>query len=375
MINLDTLRGGQIRLHHLGQTDSVYTFYYDETNNVRKLYVDEDGFNVALPKIFVLGGIAHEGVVRAIDISSLRQAMKVQKNVRELKLVYVAKGEFVDLLKSEKLMIFLRWIRDNGFVIHYQELDPLYWSVVDIVDSILAKSDHPMLLHYHALLKSDLTAVFRNSLRATAALFHQYGYPGLSAEKRIPFLRELLELLECSESCLPEFNYFMLKGVLQMGLSLNELAFIEGNPQNLLIESFSSFYLNRIALFRCSDHILDTENSVQETFKRSPLMREGKPATNFRFTDSKDEAGVQLSDVLVGVLGKLHSFLTEASREEVAQARDGLCGTCLENVNLLRDLISSSHDINVAFLHHVASVHDIDKLDLFLRFQDGHYAD
>lgn len=167
----------------------------------------------------------------------------------------------------------------------------------------------------------------------------------------------------------------MLKGVLQMGLSLNELAFIEGNPQNLLIENFSSFYLNRIALFRCSDHILDTENSVQGTFKRSPLMREGKPATNFRFADSKDEAGIQLSDILVGVLGKLHSFLTEASREEVAQARDGLRGPCLENVNLLRDLISSSHDTNVAFLHHVASVHDIDKLDLFLRFQDGHYAD
>lgn len=129
MINLDTLRDGQIRVHHLGQTDSAYTFYYDETNNVRKLYVDEDGFNVALPKIFVLGGIAHEGVVRAIDISSLRQAMKVQKNVRELKLAYVAKGEFVDLLKSEKLTIFLRWIRDNGFVIHYHEFDPLYWSV------------------------------------------------------------------------------------------------------------------------------------------------------------------------------------------------------------------------------------------------------
>lgn len=128
-----------------------------------------------------------------------------------------------------------------------------------------------MLLH--ALLKSDLTAVFRNSLRATAALFHQYGYPGLSGENRIPFLSDLLEFLECSESSLPEFNYFMLNGVLQMGLPLNELAFIEGNPQNLLIENFGTFYLNRIALFRRSDHILDTENSVQETFTRSPLHR------------------------------------------------------------------------------------------------------
>ena len=46
----------------------------------------------------------------------------------------------------------------------------------------------------------------------------------------------------------------------------------------------------------------------------------------------------------------------------------------LTNVELLRDLIDASHETNVAFLNHVASQHDIDKLDLFLRFRDGVYA-
>jgi hypothetical protein len=52
-----------------------------------------------------------------------------------------------------------------------------------------------------------------------------------------------------------------------------------------------------------------------------------------------------------------------------------LTGTSLKNSELLRDLISASHDANIAFLHHVGSLHDRDKLELFLRFHDGAYAD
>jgi hypothetical protein len=47
----------------------------------------------------------------------------------------------------------------------------------------------------------------------------------------------------------------------------------------------------------------------------------------------------------------------------------------MENAELLRDLIAVSHDANIAFLHHVSSVHDLDKLDPFLRFEDGAYVD
>ena len=59
----------------------------------------------------------------------------------------------------------------------------------------------------------------------------------------------------------------------------------------------------------------------------------------------------------------------------MAEDRANLTGASLENSELLRDLISASQNANIAFLHHVASLHDIDKLDLFLHFKDGTYAD
>jgi hypothetical protein len=40
----------------------------------------------------------------------------------------------------------------------------------------------------------------------------------------------------------------------------------------------------------------------------------------------------------------------------------------------LGDLVSASHEANIAFLNHVASVHDVDKLDLFPQLSDGAYA-
>lgn len=371
MIDLDNLREGQIRLHNLENTDAVHTFFYDETNNIRKLYVDADGFNVSLPRPFILGGIVYEGEPRPIDIGPLRQALKIQTNVRELKLAHIAKGEFTDLLTSPKLTVFLSWVRDNGFFIHYHQLDPLYWSTVDTVDSILTENNHGPLLHYHALLKSDLTATLRSDLQATSSLFHRYGYPGLAPENRKAFLKDLLKFVDINGSGLAKFNRSMLKGVLQLGLSLDELVFIEGNPADILIQDFSSFYLSRIALFQRSGHIFDVETIVQNTLAKASIISQRQPAVNYRFADSVDEVGIQLSDVIVGVLGKMHSFLIEHSWQEVSEARNALAGTGIQNAELLRDLISESHDANVAFLHHVASIHDVNKLDRFLMFHDG----
>jgi hypothetical protein len=374
-MDIDQLRDGQMRLYQLDKIDTRYTFYHDETNNICKLHVDAQGLNVAELKVFVLGGVVHEGEPRPIDIKPLRDAMQIQKTAPEIKLKHVAKGSFLDLLRSSKLTTFLRWISDYGLMIHYSYLDPLYWSIVDIIDSILPNIENSTLLQYHALLKSDLALVLRSDLKATISLFYQYSYPDLAPESRKPFLNDLIELLERNNTALPEFNTYMLRGVLQAGRGLDSLDFIEDNTPNLLIENFSIFYLNRIAIFKHANHILDMEESIRNHFMKMSLTSGGAPATHYRFADSKAETGIQLSDIIVGVLGKMHSYLTEAPRDNVALARTRLTGTSLQNAEMLRDIISASHDANNAFLHHLASVHDHDKLDLFLRFRDGAYAE
>ena len=200
-------------MHGLYKADAAYTFYHDETNNIKKLRLNAQGLNVAEPAVFVLGGVVHEGAPRPLDIQLLRDAMRIQKSADEIKLKHVAKGDFLDLLKSDRLTTFLQWVSDSGLVVHYHALDPLYWSLIDIMDSILYRLGEPSLTQLHINLKADLATLLRANLPATTNIFYRYNYPDLAPENRRPFLDELLVMLEHSEDVLPEFNAMMLKGM------------------------------------------------------------------------------------------------------------------------------------------------------------------
>ena len=371
MIDIDELREPQIHLHGLTGADGVYTFYHDETNNVRKLELKPGGFNVAALKVFVLGGVVHNGAPRPLDIAGLRDVLRIQKSAPEIKLKHVAEGDFPMMLRSSKLTLFLRWLSANGLLLHYHELDPLYWSIVDIVDAIVFHPDSPTPVMFNRELKAGLTEVLRSDLGVAADLFHRFGYPSVPPGEQRAFLKELLDLLEQSEGLLEHFDHYMLKGMLQAGRGIVPLDFGVEPVPHLLIDNFSGFYLNRLAIFKNATHVLDMEPSIQARLLEIPLTRAGKPVTHYRFADSRSEAGIQVADVLVGLIGKMHTYLTQSPSEDVALVREALTDQALENAVLLRDLINASDAANIAFLHHVASSHDIEKLDLFLRFSDG----
>ena len=375
MIDIDEIRNAHKVMHGLFKADAAYTFYHDETNNIKKLRLNEQGLNVAEPAIFVLGGIVHKGAPRPLEIQPLRDAMRIQQSADEIKLKHVAKGAFLDLLKSEKLTAFLQWVSDSGLVIHYQALDPIYWSLVDIMDSILYRLGEPRLIEFRAVLKADLATLLRANLPTTTDMFYCYNYPDLSPESRKPFLNDLLAMLERSDGVLPEFNAMMLKGMLQAGRNLPSLDFIEGFTSHLLIESFTAFYLTRIAVFKYSSHILDMEDSVRDEMEAMKLSSKGERVKNYGFADSKSEPGIQVSDVVVGLIGKMHSYFTWTARDEVAVARASLSGASLKNAELLRDLIDASHETNIAFLNHVSSCSDLDKMNLFLRNSGSAYEE
>ncbi|RWK71727.1 MAG: hypothetical protein EOR45_34805, partial [Mesorhizobium sp.] len=73
-------------------------------------------------------------------------ASRVQPGASEIKLKHVATGEFLDLLNAPRLEVFLSWLLEQGLFVHYSALDPLYWSIVDIVDSMLTEHREQMLL-------------------------------------------------------------------------------------------------------------------------------------------------------------------------------------------------------------------------------------
>lgn len=355
-IDVNDLRGPAIALHRLRGVDDPYVFYYDETNNDRRLHVTENGLNVPNPGCFVLGGIACRGASPPpLDLLSLRQAVRLQPNATEMKLKHLGKGEFVELIDQPKVGVFLDWIVDQPeLFIHYIALDPLYWATVDIIDSILASEKAATLFAVHRQLKDDLFAVLSSDIGDMASLFHRFSYPDVGS--RYPeFLEKVRYRLDRRRSKLSDASHRMLRGVLDMGLKAGSLPFLEDEKPNTLIDSLVHLFIERFALFKNASHVFDIEETIRERLEAFSFYDGETKLAHFRFSDSKAEAGVQVSDALVGLLGKM---ITYASRTEPSQVQGdmrGLSDRQKHAVRQLNVLIERSDAITPAAFNNVIS--------------------
>lgn len=67
-----------------------------------------------------------------LNLISYISILQLQKSTKEIKLCYLTKGDFLQILESKKIEIFLEWLLKNNLLIHFYVMDVIYWSVVDI---------------------------------------------------------------------------------------------------------------------------------------------------------------------------------------------------------------------------------------------------
>ncbi|WP_407193773.1 DUF3800 domain-containing protein [Bradyrhizobium sp. STM 3566] len=366
MIDVNDIRDPQIELYGLERADESYTIYYDETNNIRRLHVRASGLNVAELNSFVIAGIAYRGQARDLELNDLRKLLRIQASAKEIKLEHVAKGDFPDLLKSRKLELFLKWLLDQELYVHYSALDPLYWSIVDIVDSILAEHGDQRLYMAKWQLKNALYTILRYDQRDTVSLFWRYSYPNVGRERRTAFIQDILERLEVRRDLLEPFDFQMLKGVLDIAKRLEALPFLEDETSNVLIDGFGMFFINRICLLKNARHVLDVEQLIQDYIGDQPFVDGEKPLDIHRFARSHDEPGVQISDVIAGLLGKFFSMVQREEYGDLCFIRESLDPQQQRCLGLLQELLARSLAENNAFSHYILSLDDQRKAAYFL---------
>ena len=361
---------GEIRrytkiLAPLADFDGAYTFYYDETNNIRKFYVKEADFNSSFTENFVLGGLVHEG--SPPDVQPLIDSFKLQKSVKEVKFKHIAKGDFIDCLRSQKLNLFLKYISSSKLYIHYSSLNLLYWSIVDIVDSAIAHSEVSQQLgpQFANTLKNDLYKLARIEIDSMISLFHRYGYPNIKKNEVISFIEEMSDLFSNYLDDM-EFHFGLesLRQLLKEARKKGSLPFVMDEDDFVLINDFSHFYMRPIYLFSNSTHVFDNEDSIVELLAEYKIMDGAQEVKNYSFVDSKLNQLTQLSDVLVGLIGKLSGYLNTNSRDKIYSDFCSLNSVQEENIDLLLGLIDRSHDKNMGFLHATDSYEEMSKIDV-----------
>jgi hypothetical protein len=373
MIDVNPMRDAILAVFPMSNVDSVYSFYYDETNNVRKLHLTPDGMNIRRPDCFVLGGIVHTGPTRPIDLSCLRTRLRLQPSVKEIKLKHLGSGDFLDLLGSEKIALFLEWLAAQNFLVHYQVTDLLYWSVVDIVDSTLSEVDAPQLTAVHWPLKDSLYSILRDDVDGTAELLGRYSYPDVGRERRAAFVAELLDFVEHREHLLEHFPFFMLKGLLQMARTLDSLPYLEDETPNVLIDGFGSFFANRLSLFKNAHHVLDDERQIEAYLEGLQLRDGDQPLRHYRFANSQSEAGIQLSDPVVGLLGKLFTYINRTPLDSIEEELERLSDQQQRSLVVLARLLDHSTDECPAFAQYVISAEDQQRAHFVLEIAPGRF--
>ena len=358
IIDINETRALILAINSLPNVDRAYTMHYDETNNIRRLLLTPNGLNVHAPQCFVLGGIAHRSASPPLDFSDLRSVLRLQKSTLELKLEHLGKGDFLALLNSQKIETLLDWLVGQDLFIHYQVLDPLYWSIVDIVDSIITGNGSIDLMMVAPTLKNDLYSILRDDVEMTAKLLGRYSYPDVGHLRRTTFIAELSDLLETRNLLMPDFNFQMLKGLLQIAAKLDTLPYLENEMPNVLVDGFGVFYLERLVLFKNATHILDIETAIEKHLRNLDLRDGTEPLKNFSFVDSKDHPWIQVSDAMAGLLGKFFTFVSRTNSADLTRARAAFTDRQNRGLDTLIRLIDRSIGECPAFAHYVVSLED-----------------
>lgn len=361
-MDINELRNELIAINQLVNTTDKYTFFYDETNNIRKLYIDNQSVNTE-PCIFALGGIVCKSKNPVFNKQDLRTILHIQPSTNEIKRKHLVKGNFEEIICSSRINLFLQWMLDNNLLIHYSIIDTLYWSVIDIIDSIIDPQNS--LFQYSNTLKANLLVIVKENLSHITSIFDKYRYPAIDPKDKDSFLNELITTVEDSV-LLEDFQKMMLKGILELGKKLSSLPFVEGHKREELINNFSCFYFQQLILFENSTHIFDEEPSIQEIFNSNDFCLTNLKKRTYLFQNSKNEFGIQISDVIIGLIGKMFSYLNTSSNKDINQLKNKLSQLNCSNLSLLRQLIINSEKTNKAFLHTLISTDDIDKLSILL---------
>ena len=333
-----------IQHNHLQNTDEVYTFYYDESNNIRRLYLTESGFNVQQTDNFVLAGIAHKGLDCEVDFTTLFDGLNLQKTTVDMKLKHIAKGSFLDMLKSDKLYTILSWLNEQKFYLHYFNLNVIYWSIVDILDSIIGELLHPFYVMHHMQLKSDFYELVMTDLAAFLKGLRDFNYPDVPEDRGEDFCRWLILLVQENKAVLPEFNATILSELMGNSLKIDELPFVTGFHGRELISEFSVFYLRNLYLFINSKHIFDDEPYIESHLREQSFTYQSDGLSNFEFVRSHDMQAIQVSDVVAGFLRKYFSYLKDNSDDVVRTEKASLNARQQATLLALKILIDRSDD-------------------------------
>lgn len=353
MIYVDIMKEAIKELHNYKENSKKYNFFYDETNNYRRISLSEKGFNdnKILTDNFTLGGICIEQE-KNIDTSNLIKELKLQKN-QELKskTFFKKMNSFEECICHKKLNLILNWILENLYI-HYSDLDGFYYTVIDIVDSICdTEIGRKLPWQLQEAFKSELYMLLKENILEFLWICEETNYPNISSENVELFCNSLIEMIDrVSEEEDRWFTLETFRQLLKSKRKSNELIFLKDNIDKTIVESFYSLRQQSCMVFENSYHTFDEEIKDEEEMNLNKmLLNDETELKNFEFMDSKKKVELQISDIIIYLISRYLKFLTYTSVKDIDDKIKNLSEIGRENFKIFIKILNKSDKENSFF--------------------------
>lgn len=316
-------------------------FYYDETNNIRKYYLKdkEDSFTNSDKDIFILGGIAIPDNLLGNNefnnsIHELFKNLGMQKTQKELKFKHIAKGNFSKILTSNRLKYLFKFIKKNRIFIHFMMVDIIHWSLIDIMESQSVFKCCNKNIELFEKVKSSITEVAKYFRADFFEELYKIGYPNISnnIHKFIfilkKYLRRYINTASNIQICriiedtlIPLLEDICISLIFYNNKYIDLFYFLKDEPKHTLINSFDIFYQYNITHFPKSLHFFDEEIKIMDRINECNIFP--SDYKNYKFIKSDNEKLIQLSDIFIGFLRNLFTYLSNNNINKINSDYEG----------------------------------------------------
>lgn len=150
---------------------------------------------------------------------------------------------------------------------------------------------------------------------------------------------------------------------------IDELVFLSDEDEYIMIKRLNELYSQNTVMFINSEHIFDNESDVQNSFAEVKMVYKDKDICNYSFVDSKSSVLVQASDVIIGVIGKLFSFIKHIDISLLSDVISNMNEIQIKNLDLLLTLYNKSINRNPSFINSIESDSELVKLNALNRIR------
>lgn len=356
MIEVEDFKEMIKELHGYSENDKSYIFYYGETNNYRKIRITKEGFNNKniLKQNYVLGGICVNKEC-SIDISLILNNLKIQPS-QEIKsrMFFRGKNKFEECISNKNLTVVLDWIIENGFI-HYLDMDNFFFTVIDIVDSLV---DDSIVVKFPKdmvdFMKNELYLLLKVNMDYFINLCNKTQYPNVNGNNVELFCDGIISLIDVNIQRFDDgTNFFLeiLRQLLKSKRKSGELVFLKNNEDKTIVEGYYGNRQQRCIIFQKSNHIFDREDKDEESMSDNlMILKDGNLLKNYKFVDSKEYLEIQISDIIVFIIAKYLSFLSNNTAEYIAEKIRNLNNIGKTNLKKIIELINKSDKENKFFI-------------------------